>query len=59
MTRAKVMGALAGAAGWIVAKLPGAAGAALVSVAGWLVYEPAGLLLAGTFFLLADWRAGR
>lgn len=56
MERAKVVGALAGAAGWIVARLPSAAGAALISTAGLLVYVPAGLALAGGFCLLADWR---
>lgn len=56
MTRAKAVVALAGAAGWIVRHLPGAAGAGLVSSAGWLVYEPAGLFLAGVFCLAADWR---
>ena len=57
MDRAKAVGALAGAAGWVVARLPGVAGAVLVSTAGWLVYEPAGLALAGAFCLWADWRS--
>lgn len=56
MDRVKVAGALAGAAGWIAARVPGVAGAALVSSAGWMVYRPAGLAIAGTFCLLADWR---
>lgn len=59
MTGAKVVGALAGAAGWIMAQAPGAAGAGLISWAGWSVYEPAGLCLAGCFCLLADWRRSR
>ncbi|MEU0691437.1 hypothetical protein [Streptomyces uncialis] len=57
MTREKAAGALAAAAGWTVARLPGAAGALLVSAAAWLVYMPAGLAVAGGFCLLADWRA--
>jgi plastocyanin len=57
MDRAKAAAAaLAGAAGWIVAKVPGVAGAALVSTAGWMVYEPAGVAIAGGFCLLMDWR---
>lgn len=56
MTRAKVVGALAAAAGWAAARLPGVAGAVLVSAAAWLVYVPAGLAVAGVFCLLADWR---
>ena len=59
MDRAKLVGALAGAAGWMVARLPGAAGAVLISMAGWQVYEPAGLTLAGAFCLLTDWRRTR
>lgn len=55
----KFVGALAAAAGWVVAMLPSAAGGALISVAGWMVYPPAGLALAGAFCLLADWRAAR
>jgi len=56
MTRAHVTGALAAACGWAAARLPGAAGAALVSAAAWLVYVPAGLAVAGAFLLAADWR---
>lgn len=56
MDRAKLVGALAAVAGWVVAKTPGVAGAVLISSAGWLVYEPAGLALAGAFCLAADWR---
>lgn len=57
MTRAKtVAAALAGAAGWIVARLPGVAGATLVSAAGWMVYAPVGVCMAGVFCLLLDWR---
>lgn len=52
----KAVGVLASAAGWTAARLPGVAGAALVSLAGWMVYEPAGVALAGGFCLLADWR---
>lgn len=59
MTRAKAVVALAGAAGWIVGRLPGVAGAGLVSAAGWMVYEPVGVLLAGVFCLAADWRRTR
>ncbi|MDJ0461562.1 hypothetical protein [Streptomyces sp. H27-C3] len=59
MDRAKAAVALAGAAGWIVARLPGVAGAVLVSAAGWMVFEPAGLFLAGAFCLAADWRGAR
>lgn len=59
MTRAKAVVALAGAAGWITARLPGVAGAGLVSAAGWMVYEPAGYALAGLFCLAADWRSAR
>lgn len=59
MTRAKAVGALAAAAGWTVARLPSVAGAMLISAAGWSVYEPVGLALAGTFCLLADWRFTR
>lgn len=59
MSRSKVVLALAGAAGWAVARVPGVAGAGLVSWAGWMVYQPAGLLLAGAFCLLADWRSSR
>lgn len=56
MTRANVTGALASAAGWASRRLPGAAGAVLVSSAAWLVYVPAGLAVAGAFCLMADWR---
>ncbi|MEU6702543.1 hypothetical protein [Streptomyces wuyuanensis] len=56
MTRAKLVGSLAAAAGWAVGRLPGVAGAALISTAGWMVYQPAGLAIAGVFCLLADWR---
>lgn len=56
MDRAKVVGALAAAAGWAAARLPGAVGAVLISAAGWMVYAPAGLALAGAFCLAADWR---
>lgn len=59
MKLSKTVGALAAVAGWAVARLPGVAGAALVSAAGWMVYEPAGLALAGGFCLLADWRGTR
>jgi len=59
MDRAKLLGALAAAAGWTAARLPGVAGAALISLAGWMVYAPAGLAVAGVFCLLADWRASR
>lgn len=59
MTRAKAVVALAGAAGWLVARLPGMTGAGLVSAAGWMVYEPAGLALAGLFCLVLDWRVQR
>jgi hypothetical protein len=60
MTRAKVLGALAAAAGWTAGKvaawLPGVAGAALISWAACMVYVPAGVAVAGAFCLLADWR---
>ncbi|MER8004980.1 hypothetical protein [Streptomyces sp. NPDC094149] len=56
MTRAKVLGTLAAAAGWTLARLPGVAGAALISWAACMVYLPAGLAVAGAFCLLADWR---
>lgn len=56
MDKAKAVGALAGAAGAAVARLPGLLGAGLVSTAGWMVYEPAGLAIAGVFCLLVDWR---
>ncbi|MFE9098498.1 hypothetical protein [Streptomyces sp. NPDC007264] len=56
MTWPKMLGALADAAGWAAARLPGAAGALLVSWAAGMVYLPAGLAVAGTFCLLADWR---
>jgi len=56
MTRANVVGALAAACGWAAARLPGVAGALLVSAAAWLVYVPAGLAVAGAFCLAADWR---
>ncbi|MEU8713610.1 hypothetical protein [Streptomyces sp. NPDC048663] len=56
MTRARVVGALAAAAGWVVPRVPGVLGAALVSCAAWMVYAPAGLAVAGAFCLLADWR---
>ncbi|MET7779573.1 hypothetical protein ABZU94_29755 [Streptomyces mirabilis] len=56
MTRAKTVGALAAACGWAAARLPGVAGAALVSAAAWLVYVPAGLAVGGVFLLAADWR---
>lgn len=59
MTRAQAVVALAGAAGWIVRQLPSAVGAGLVSAAGWMVYEPVGVLLAGAFCLAADWRRSR
>ncbi|MFF9324035.1 hypothetical protein ACF1AY_04880 [Streptomyces sp. NPDC014776] len=59
MTRAKLLGALATAAGWTAARLPGAAGAALISWAACLVYLPAGIAVAGAFCLLADWRRAR
>lgn len=57
MDRAKLVGALAAAAGWTAARLPGVAGAALISAAGWMVSAPAGLAIAGGFCLLADWRS--
>ncbi|WP_326786454.1 hypothetical protein [Streptomyces sp. NBC_00151] len=57
MTRAKVAGALATAAGWSLRHLPGAAGALLLSAAAWLIYVPAGLAVAGMFCLAADWRS--
>ncbi|MEU9380008.1 hypothetical protein AB0D38_02910 [Streptomyces sp. NPDC048279] len=56
MTRAKVLGALAAAAGWTIARLPGVLGAVLISWAAWMVYAPAGLAVAGAFCLLSDWR---
>lgn len=56
MTRAKTLGALAAAAGWTAARLPGAAGATLISWAACMVYLPAGLAVAGAFCLMADWR---
>lgn len=56
MTRAKVVGALAAAAGWTLRYLPSTAGAVLVSAAAWLIYVPAGLAVAGAFCLAADWR---
>ena len=59
MKWSKTVGALAAAAGWAAARLPGVAGAVLVSASGWMVYEPAGLALAGAFCLLADWRGTR
>lgn len=59
MTRAKLIGALAAAAGWTVARLPGVAGAALISWAAAMVYLPAGVATAGVFCLLADWRQSR
>lgn len=57
MTRAKVAGALATAAGWALRMLPGVAGALLLSAAAWLIYVPAGLAVAGVFCLAADWRS--
>lgn len=57
MTRANVVGALASASGWLARRLPGLAGAVLVSAAAWSVYTPAGLAVAGAFCLIADWRA--
>jgi hypothetical protein len=59
MTRAKLVGALAAAAGWVAARLPGVAGAGLISWAACMVYLPAGLAIAGAFCLLADWRQTR
>lgn len=59
MTRAKLIGALAAAAGWTAARLPGVAGAGLISWAACMVYLPAGVALAGVFCLLADWRQSR
>lgn len=59
MTRAKVTGALAAAAGWMLARLPGVAGAGLISWAACMVYLPAGLAVAGVFCLMADWRQAR
>ncbi|MEU3836134.1 hypothetical protein [Streptomyces microflavus] len=59
MTRAQAVVALAGAAGWIVRQLPSVMGALFVSAAGWMVYEPAGVCLAGLFCLAADWRRSR
>lgn len=56
MTRAKMLGALAVAAGWAARLLPGIAGAVLISVAACMVYLPAGLAVAGGFCLLADRR---
>ena len=56
MTRARVLGALAAAAGWTAARLPGVLGAGLISWAACMVYVPAGLAVAGAFCLLADWR---
>ncbi|MFE6482404.1 hypothetical protein ACFVGN_05615 [Streptomyces sp. NPDC057757] len=56
MTRAKVVGALAAAAGWTLRYLPSVAGAVLLSAAAWMVYVPAGLAVAGVFCLVADWR---
>ncbi len=59
MTRAKLIGALAAAAGWTAARLPGVAGAGLISWAACMVYLPAGVAIAGAFCLLADWRQTR
>lgn len=59
MTRATLTGALATAAGWTIARLPGVAGAGLVSWAAGMVYLPAGVAVAGAFCLLADWRQTR
>lgn len=56
---AKWAAAAATAAGWVVARLPGAAGAALISAAGWMVYAPLGMALAGAFCLWADWRSSQ
>lgn len=56
MTRARVVGALAAAAGWTLRMLPSTAGAVLLSAAAWLIYVPAGLAVAGAFCLAADWR---
>lgn len=57
MTRAKVAVALASAAGWTARRMPGVAGAVLVSAGAWLVYMPAGLVVAGGFCLWLDWRS--
>ncbi|MGW4050804.1 hypothetical protein ACWENA_08220 [Streptomyces sp. NPDC004779] len=59
MKVSKAGGILAAAAGWALARLPSVAGAVLVSAAGWMVYEPAGLALAGGFCLWADWKGTR
>jgi len=59
MTRANVAGALASAAGWAARRLPGLAGAGLISWAACMVYLPAGLAVAGAFCLMADWRSAR
>lgn len=47
---------LAAFAGTALRLLPGLAGAALVSLAAWLVFPPAGIALAGLFLLLVDRR---
>ncbi|MFJ5893783.1 hypothetical protein [Streptomyces californicus] len=59
MAKAQMVGSLAAAAGWCLARLPGAAGAVLVSAGAWMVYAPAGLAVAGGFCLAADWRRTR
>lgn len=59
MTRANVVGALASAVGWTARRVPGLAGAGLLSWAAWQVYAPAGLAVAGAFCLWADWRGSR
>jgi hypothetical protein len=51
-----MVGALASACGWVAARLPGAAGALLLSAAAWQVYTPAGMAVAGAFCLAVDWR---
>ncbi|MGA6159599.1 hypothetical protein ACPEIC_40395 [Stenotrophomonas sp. NPDC087984] len=55
----RIVQTLAEASGWATARLPGLVGAALISTAGWMVYEPLGLALGGAFCLAVDWRMSR
>ncbi|MEU6490384.1 hypothetical protein ABZ890_08320 [Streptomyces sp. NPDC046984] len=59
MTRSKMLGALAAAAGSTARRLPGLLGAGLISWAACMVYLPAGVAVAGAFCLMADWRSTR
>lgn len=44
---------------WIVRDIAGLSGSALVSLAAWDVFHPAGLAVAGLFLLGGAWLSGK